>query len=489
MDEDKNSKEVREIGFIDSYFTGVAKIKGIENALFGEILTDEQGNGVAFVIGFDEGFVDAIFFNDDFDTSAALYSSGNIFRVPVSENYLGRVVNGIGEPLDGKPKVEGEMKDIFLEAPPMMDRIPIQRPLVTGIKIIDTTLPLGRGQRELIIGDRKLGKTTIALDVVLNQSESSPKVYCVYVVTGRKDSEVERILDLMRKTGAMLYSVVVSAPSSTSLADQYLAPMVGTTIAEGFRDAGRDALVIYDDLTSHAKVARSISLLLKRAPGREVYPGDIFSLHASLLERSSQLSQDLGGGSLTALPIMETQEGDLASYIATNLISITDGQIYLDRGLYDKGSLPAIDIGLSVSRIGSQAQPKLLKDATKDLRLSLAQNRELEKLTQLENNLSAQSQSRIKRGKLILTLLRQDKHTLASWQEQVLLFTAVSLGKFDKLSDEDILSLEKNFLNFLMAKRKLVVAKIDTEQNLAKLTDDIGEAADAFLKNENLFNL
>jgi len=473
---------IREVGYIESFFTGVAKLRGLDHALINETLTDSKGVPQAMVVGFDKNFVDAIFFNEGYHVEDPIFSSGETFNIPVTDSYLGRVVNGIGIPIDGKPRIKGTNLPVFVESPGIMARVPIKRPFITGIKAIDATLPLGRGQRELIIGDRKLGKTTIATDIVLNQAESYPKVYCIYVICGRKDNEVDKLIDIFKKSGALRYSVIVAAPASTSLAEQYLAPQVGTVIAEYFRNSGRDALIIYDDLSAHAKVARSISLLLKRAPGREVYPGDIFSLHSSLLERSSQLTAKRGGGSLTALPIVETQEGDIASYIATNLISITDGQIYLDRGFYDKGYLPAIDIGLSVSRIGSQAQPPLLKESTKDLRLSLAQNRELEKLTDLENNLSGEAQSRIKRGKIILELLKQEKHSNITWQEQSLLYYTISLGKFDNLSETDLSSVKKYFFDFIKSKRKLLMGKIEKEIPLIQMKEEVADAAESFLK-------
>lgn len=477
----KTSKHtIREVGQIISFFTGVGKVRGLGSVKLHEVLIDDENTPSALVIGFDKDTADIITFDEHFDYARPLFSTGKVFKIPVSDHYLGRVVDGSAKPLDGKSHITGKLASIFQPSPQVIDRTPIKRALVTGIKILDATLPIGRGQRELIIGDRKLGKTTLALDTVINQEDAEPKVFCVYVICGRKDAEIDKIVNQLEDSGAMRYTTVVAAPASASLALQYLAPAVGTTIAEYFSAHKKDALVVYDDLTSHAKVARSIALLLKRPPGREVYPGDIFSLHAQLLERSAQLSPTKGGGSLTSLPIIETQEGDLASYIPTNLISITDGQIYLSRDIYDKNSLPAIDIGLSVSRIGAQAQPTNLKAATQALRLSLAQYKELEKLSQLEGNLSKKSQENINRGQVILNLLRQDKHTFVSWEEQAVMFIGATTGKFDSLPKADYPIIEKYLLEFLTSEKKVLLKNIATKPMDHQLQAAIAASIDEF---------
>jgi len=355
-------KNTDAFGSIFSFFSGVAKIQGLPRVFLHEVLLDEDGNKVALAIGFDEHFVDALFFNDNFDLSKKIYGSREIFSIASSDGYIGRTVDGFGNQTDGLGNIQGEKISVFRPAPQIIDRQPVVNPLSTGIKVIDTALPLGRGQRELIAGDRKLGKSSLAVDVVLNQKHAEPPVKCVYVVCGQKESKLREMLSVFEENNAFLYTSVVAATAKSSFAEKYLAPFVGCAIGEYFRDRGQDALVVYDDFSKHAKAYRDIALLLERPPGREAYPGDIFSLHAGILERSAKLSEKKGGGSLTALPIIETQEGDIASFIPTNLISITDGQIYLENGLLQKGFFPPINVGLSVSRLGSQVQPKIVKE-------------------------------------------------------------------------------------------------------------------------------
>ncbi len=431
MPQKLNKSNAKEIGHITAFFEGVVKIEGLPHAAFHEVLIDQQGNESALVIGFDENTIEALIFDKYFDSKKPLFRSKRIFSLPISSSYLGRVVNGFGKPIDGIGQISGTLTPVFQEAPPIISRQPVNQPLSTGIKIIDATLPLGRGQRELIIGDRKLGKSTLAIDVVLNQKYAKPPVYCVYVLCGQTQRHLKELVFLFKKKGAFSYSAIVAATASDSFAAQYLAPFVGCAIGEHFRNQGKNALIVYDDLSKHAKVYRNIALLLERAPGREAYPGDIFSLHAQLLERAAKLNKSHGGGSLTALPIIETQEGDITAFIPTNIISITDGQIYLERGLYQKRFLPAVNIGLSVSRVGSEAQPALLKEVTKGIRLNLAQYKDLQKLAQLETNISQEAQAKVKRGQLNLEILKQDKHINISWPEEVILFYGLEQGAFD----------------------------------------------------------
>ncbi len=445
----KTISKVREVGQIVSFFSGVAKVSGIPHVFLGEILLNENKEPIAVVVGFDKHLIDVLFFFEEINLESVLLRSHQIFSVSVSDNVLGRVLGGRGQALDQLGEIEGEVTSVFKKAPSIIDRSPVTRPFSTGIKIIDTTLPLGKGQRELIIGDRKLGKSTLAIDTVLNQKNLSSPVYCIYVIIGQKKQKINDLVELLKKEGALDYSVIVAASSSDSLAEQYLAPLVGCTLGEYFRDQGKDALVIYDNLSQHAKVYRDISLLLERPPGREAYPGDIFSLHAGILERAAQLSSSQGGGSLTALPIVETQEGDITSFIATNLISITDGQIYLEESLFQNGFLPAVNVGLSVSRVGSQAQPSLLQKVVGGIRLAIAQHKELEKLTRLETIFSQDAQKKIHRGDLILELLKQEKHTFVSWMEQLVLFYSVEQGFFDELEKEKWKDAEKNLLRLL----------------------------------------
>jgi len=444
-----NKNEGNEAGQIVSFFAGVARIDGLPCVFLHEVLLDKKSSPVAIVIGFDEKFVEALFFDEKISLEEPVFRSSQPFSIPISESSVGRVVNGFGQSTDGLGKIKGKTTSVFRQAPSIIDREPVSDPLSTGIKIIDTNLPLGRGQRELIIGDRKLGKSAIATDAVLNQKHSNPSVYCVYVVCGQKEQKVRELVSLFEKRNAFLYTTVVSAPAGASFAEQYLAPFVGCAIGEYFRDKGKDALVIYDDLSKHAKAYRGISLLLERAPGREAYPGDIFSLHAGLLERSAKLSKKKGGGSLTALPIIETQEGDISSFIPTNLISITDGQIYLEQGLFQKGFLPAVNVGLSVSRVGSQAQPAILREVVGSIRLALAQHKELQKLSQLETVVSNEAQKKIHRGDLMLELLKQEKHINIEWSEQAVLFYTVEQGFFDDIEREKWSVFETLFLELL----------------------------------------
>lgn len=436
-------------GTVIDYFSGVAHIAGLKQVFNHEVLIDSEKNPVALVVGFDNDVVEALFFHPSFDLNKPIFRSEKLFSVKISNTIIGRTTNGFGQPVDLFGNIEGQEKTVFSVAPQIIEREPVTESLSTGIKVIDTTLPLGRGQRELIIGDRKLGKSTLAMDMVLNQKHSEPPVKCIYVLCGQKTQKIEELIDVFNENNAFLYTTVVAASADSTLAEIYLAPFVGCTIGEYFRDQGDDVLVIYDDLSKHAKIYRDISLLLKRPPGREAYPGDVFTLHAQLLERAAKISETNGGGSLSAVPIVETQEGDITAFISTNLISITDGQIYCERGLFQRGFLPAINVGLSVSRVGSQAQPIPLKQVTNGLRLSLAQHKELQKLAQLETKKSKEAQKKIHRGELLLELLKQDKHTNITWEEQSVLFYVVENGFFDELSPDKWPYFEKYFVQLL----------------------------------------
>jgi F-type H+-transporting ATPase subunit alpha len=479
-----NSKvtEIRgkEIGRVISFFSGVVKIQGLPEVFLHEVLLFEDGTPAALVIGFNERFVEAAYFDQHASAEQPLYRSFKTFQIPLSDGYTGRIVDGFGRPIDGLGDISGEPSLVFREAVPIIDRMPVTVPLSTGIKVIDASLPLGRGQRELIIGDRKLGKTSIAADTVLNQHSAETPVRCVYVVCGKKEEDLYDLISLFKTHNAFLYTTIVAATAASSFTEQYLAPFVGCTIAEHFRDNGQDALVVYDDLSQHAKAYRSISLLLERAPGRETYPGDIFSLHGGLLERAARLSKEKGGGSLTALPIVETQEDDITSFIPTNLISITDGQIYLDRSLFQKGFLPAVNIGLSVSRIGSQAQPKALAEVVRGIRLTLTQQQELQKISQLESHLSADAEQKLKRGSLLIELLKQDKRSNVSWPEQVILFYSINRGLLDDI-DPKTISDSSAFLSTILAGRYAdVLTRIKSGAFDEKVKADIDAAVQTF---------
>lgn len=462
-----------------AYFSGVVKIQGLHQVFLHEVLVDEAGDAVAIVIGFDEEYVEALLFDERFDLEQPVWRSQQSFSVAVSDSIIGRVVDGLGQERDTLGPIRGKLRPVFRAAPSIIDREPVVRPLITGVKIIDTALSLGKGQRELIIGDRKLGKSTLAEDIILNQRGATPPLYCVYVLCGQKEQKLQELISLFEAENAFLHTTIVVATAGDSFAAQYLAPFVGCAIGEYWRDQGLDALVVYDDLTRHARVYRSVALLLERAPGREAYPGDIFSLHAGLLERAAQLSTAKGGGSLTALPITETQEGDITSFITTNLVSITDGQIYLERGLFQKGFRPAVNVGLSVSRVGSQAQPAVLKEVVGGIRLALAQHKELQKLTQLETEVSKQAQTKIHRGELTLELLKQEKHTNLSWPEQAVLFYAVEEGFFDDVAKEKWHDFESMLLELMKSRYANVLERIDqgnftkkTKEQIHKIVED-----------------
>ncbi len=463
MVQDMLKNNLEKTGKIVSVFSGVAKVFGLNNVFLNEVLTNKDNKESALVIGFDENYVEVLLFHDKFSVSDLLFSTGKSFSINISDSIIGRVLNGFGEGVDGFGKVHGEKCVVFRDAPPVNVRKKITRPLTTGVKIIDTTLPLGRGQRELIIGDRKLGKSTIAIDTVLNQENIKEPIICIYVLIGQKRQKIKELLATFDKNNTFLYAIVVAVPPDASFAELYLAPFVGTSIGEYFRDLGKDVLIIYDDLTKHAKSYRDVSLLLERIPGRESYPGDIFSLHAKLLERSAQLSDEYGGGSLTALPIIETQQGDITSFIPTNIISITDGQIYLENGLFQKGFLPAVNVGLSVSRIGSAVQPEELKKIVSGIRLVLAQQKELQKLSKLETKLSKQAIDKIHRGELILELLKQDKNFGVTWTEQVILFYTVENGYFDDIEKEKWSHFEKFLIKLLRGRYFKIMKKIEQE--------------------------
>ena len=472
--------KIEEIGHVERYFSGIGLIRGLPHVALHEVLVTEDQGPCAIVVGFNDRFVEALFFEERFDPGLALYRSHRLFTVPVSDAHSGRVLDGLGRPLDNLPFVTGDPLPVFRPAPPIIARSQVVRPLVTGLKMIDAILPLGRGQRELVIGDRRSGKSTIGLDTIMHQRNSDVPVYCVYVSIGNKANHIENAVARLQQAEATLYTTVVAATSNDTYASQYLAPFVGCAIAEHFRDTGRDALIVYDDLSKHAKAYRDISLLLERAPGRETYPADAFSLHAGLLERAAQLSSEHGGGSLTSLPMIETEEGDLTSYVPTNLISITDGQVYLERSLKEKGFLPAVNAGLSVSRLGSQVQPPPLKEVTSGLHLALAQQRELQKLTGLETNVSAEAAQKLRRGGLILELFRQAKHQTVRWDEQVALFYGVEHGFFDDIPEARWGDFEGLLLDILRERHAATLAAIRRNDFSEAVKHDLDTALSAF---------
>ncbi|RLB04588.1 MAG: F0F1 ATP synthase subunit alpha, partial [Deltaproteobacteria bacterium] len=423
--------EVSETGVVLSVGDGIARIYGLEKAMAGELLEFPHGI-MGMVLNLEEDNVGAALLGEDrhIKEGDIVKRTGRIVQVPVGEALVGRVVNPLGQPLDGKGPIEAkEYRNIEEKAPGVVWRLPVKEPLQTGIKAIDSMIPIGRGQRELIIGDRQTGKTALVVDTIINQKGKD--VYCIYVAIGQKQSTVAQVVDRLRRYGAMEYTTVVSATASEPAPLQYIAPYAGCTMGEYFRDTGRHALCVYDDLSKHAVAYRQMSLLLRRPPGREAYPGDIFYLHSRLLERAAKLNDKLGGGSLTALPIIETQAGDVSAYIPTNVISITDGQIYLETDLFYSGVRPAVNVGLSVSRVGGNAQIKAMKQVAGSLRLDLAQYREMAAFAQFGSDLDKATQAQLARGERLVEILKQDQYQPLPVENQILIIYAGVNGFLD----------------------------------------------------------
>ncbi|NMB83700.1 F0F1 ATP synthase subunit alpha [Candidatus Roizmanbacteria bacterium] len=458
--------KIDEVGYIDEIKDGVVVLSGLDEVAYGEMIEFE--NGVyAMVINLDKNKVDAIVLGDYLtlksgDTAKA---TGVQASIPVSDGFLGRVVNPIGEPIDGGPKVKSE-KNYPLEkiAPGVVYRKSVKKPLQTGIKAIDALIPIGRGQRELIIGDRGTGKTTIAVDTIINQKKE--KVICVYCAIGQKNSKVAQIVDLLRKNNALDYTVVISSSAGDPAAAQYLAPYAACAIAEYFMDKGKDVLVVYDDLSKHAWAYRQVSLVLRRPAGREAYPGDVFYLHSRLLERACSLDDKYGGGTITALPIVETLEGDVSAYIPTNIISITDGQIFLETELFNAGVKPAINVGLSVSRVGGSAQTKAMKQVAAKLKLDLAQYREMAAFSQFESELDDETKKFLNRGAKITQVLKQNKQETYDLASEVAIIWAATKGYLDRLPLEKVEEFEKKYLDLLRKKASELMENIKEQRTI-----------------------
>ncbi|HPP74763.1 MAG TPA: F0F1 ATP synthase subunit alpha, partial [Armatimonadota bacterium] len=455
-------KEVREVGVgtVLQVGDGIARVYGLEDVMASELI--EFPNGVmGMVLNLEEDNVGVVVMGPDEEIKEGdiVKRTGRIIDVPVGDALLGRVVNALGEPIDGKgPVVAKSRRQIESRAPGVVERQPVNQSLATGLKAIDSMIPIGRGQRELIIGDRQTGKTAIAVDTILNQKDSD--VYCIYVAIGQKLSTVAEIVDILTKSGAMEYTTVVSATASDPAPLQYIAPYAGCAMGEEFRDNGKHALVIYDDLSKHAQAYRQVSLLLRRPPGREAYPGDIFYLHARLLERAAKLSDDLGAGSLTALPVIETQAGDVSAYIPTNVISITDGQIYLEGDLFYSGIRPAINVGVSVSRVGSKAQTKAMKKVAGRLKLDLARYWELQAFAQFATDLDKYTQAQLNRGSKIVEILKQPQYQPMPVQDQVMIIYIATNGYLDDVPLNKVREFELGFYKFMHEKYAVVGHKI-----------------------------
>lgn len=452
-----------EVGTVLTVGDGIVTISGLRGVTYGEILLFEDGTrGMALDLRSDE--IGCILFDDDDEIRAGsrVARTGKTAGVPVGDGYLGRVVDALGRPVDGLGAIlSNEYRAIESPAPGIIDRQPVNSPMETGIIAIDSMFPIGRGQRELIIGDRQTGKTSIAMDTILNQKGKG--VVCVYVAIGQKSSLVARLVETLKKNNALDYTIIVNASAGDSAALQYIAPYSGTAIGEYFMNRGKDVLIVYDDLSKHAVAYRSISLLLERAPGREAYPGDVFYLHSRLLERSAHLSDELGGGSMTALPIVETQEGDVSAYIPTNIISITDGQIFLETGLFLSGQRPAINVGLSVSRVGGDAQTKAMKKSAGSIRVDLAQYREMEVFTQFSSDMDAATKRLLEYGDGIMEMLKQPQSKPYKHHEEVLLLIASQHSRFKDIKAKDAMKFLKDVLVYFERKEKELIRRIDSQ--------------------------
>jgi F-type H+-transporting ATPase subunit alpha len=441
--------DVSETGTVLSVGDGVAKIYGLEKAMAGELV--DFGNNVSgMVLNLEEMAVGAVILGDEtyIKEGGTVKRTGKIVQVPIGKELLGRVVNALGQPIDGLGDIKAtQFSRVEVKAPGIIDRKSVHEPLQTGIKAIDAMIPIGRGQRELIIGDRQTGKTAIAIDTIINQKGKN--VFCVYVAIGQKQSTVAQVVDRLKKSGAMEYTIVVTAGASEQAPLQFLAPYTGVTMGEYFRDNGMHALIVYDDLTKQAQAYRQLSLLLRRPPGREAYPGDVFYLHSRLLERAAKLSDAKGNGSLTALPIIETQGGDVSGYIPTNVISITDGQIFLEADLFHSGVRPAVNVGLSVSRVGGSAQIKAMKQVAGTLRLDLAQFREKAAFAQFGSDLDPATQRQLARGARLVELLKQPQYSPLSVEQQVISLFAGVNGYLDHIPVNKLRAFEEQFQTFL----------------------------------------
>jgi F-type H+-transporting ATPase subunit alpha len=460
--------DLRETGYVMQVGDGIARVFGLERAVYGELISFPH-DVFGMVLNLENDSVGCILFGDAVRIKEGdeVSRTGRVMAVPVGEAMLGRVVNPLGEPLDGKGKIiTTATRPIEVIAPGVMERQPVKEPLQTGIKAIDSMIPIGRGQRELIIGDRQIGKTAIVADTIINQKNEPKRPVCIYVAIGQKQSTVAQIVDLFARHGALEYTIVMSCTASDPAPLQYIAPYAGCAIGEEFMWQGRDVLVVYDDLTRHAQAYRQLSLLLRRPPGREAYPGDVFYLHSRLLERACKLSEKNGAGSLTALPIIETQAGDISAYIPTNVISITDGQIFLERGLFFSGQRPAINSGLSVSRVGGKAQIKAMRQCAGRVRLDLAQYRELAAFAQFASELDSHSQAQLARGERILELLKQDQYKPLAVEVQVAIIFAGVGGFLDDVAVADIRAWEAGYIAHLAGKHPELLEALKKEKQI-----------------------
>ncbi len=490
----KTTARKENVGVIREIGDGVARIDGLSDAMLNEMI--DLGHGITgLALNLDETEVGVVILGDytQLEEGDEVRATGKLLQVPVGKGLLGRVVNTLGEPLDGKGPVQSDVAyPVEKLAPGIIRRSPVKQPLQTGIMPIDAMIPIGRGQRELIIGDRSTGKTTICIDTIINQARLNKAaevagdkdfrpIYCIYVAIGQKQSSVARLITVLEEAGAMPYTIIVDSSASDSATNQYLAPFAGTAMGEWFMDNGMDALIVFDDLSKHAVAYRQVSLVLKRPSGREAYPGDVFYLHSRLLERAARVGEKYGNGSLTALPIIETQAGDVSAYIPTNVISITDGQIYLETDLFYQGVRPAISVGLSVSRVGSEAQLKAMKQVAGQLKGDLAQFRELAAFAQFGSELDAKTQAQIDRGKRIVEVFKQAQYSPIPVEVQVALLWAVQNGHFDAVPVERTKEFQSKLTEFLTLRKAELLQKIANEKTISEpLASELKTATDSF---------
>ncbi|MCS5703339.1 MAG: F0F1 ATP synthase subunit alpha [Acidobacteria bacterium] len=480
--------DVSEVGTVVAVGDGIARLHGVESVMAGEML--EFSHGVfGIALNLEESSVGAVLLGDytEIREGDPVKRTGRIISVPVGDEMLGRVINALGQPIDGKgPITSNQYRPIEQIAPGVVDRQPVREPLQTGLKAIDAMIPIGRGQRELIIGDRQTGKTAVAVDTIINQKDTG--VICIYNAIGQKQSTIAQVVKTLKDAGAMAYTIVVAAAASDPASLLFVSPYAACSIGEHFRDSGRHALCVYDDLSKHAQAYREISLLLRRPPGREAYPGDVFYLHSRLLERAAKMNDTQGGGSLTALPIIETQAGDLSAYIPTNVISITDGQIFLESDLFHQGVRPAINVGNSVSRVGGAAQVKAMRQVAGTLRLDLAQYRELAAFAQFGSELDKATQAQLSRGQRLVELLKQPQYEPLAVEQQIMIIFAGTTGLLDDIAVTDVQKFERELYRFVETRHGAVCAAIREKQQLDEqlktdLTAVIKEFAADFAAN------
>ena len=467
----KNQLEISDFGTVIQVGDGIARVYGLENCMSGELL-EFPGNTYGMAMNLEEDNVGVVIMGSDREIKEGdiVKPTGKVAEVPVGDAMMGRVVNALGQPIDGKgPIVSSELRPIEYPAPGVLQRKSVNQPLQTGIKAIDSMIPIGRGQRELIIGDRQTGKTAIAIDTILNQKGED--VICIYVAIGQKKSTVAQLVQNLEDKGAMDYTIVVSATASDVAPLQYIAPYAGCAIGEYFMYQGKDVLIVYDDLSKHAVAYRAMSLLLRRPPGREAYPGDVFYLHSRLLERAAKLSDELGGGSITALPIIETQAGDVSAYIPTNVISITDGQIYLETELFFTGQRPAVNAGISVSRVGGNAQIKAMKKVASSVKLELAQYRELASFSQFGSDVDADTKARLDHGQVLMEILKQPQYQPIPVEKQVMIIYAAVNHVLDDIEVEQVKDFEHKLFEFMDTQYPQVGKAIRSEGVISDATD------------------